>query len=84
MSEIQLALPLEPRPWIWRYCKMNPDADHRSDRRGRAGMAYDCCCPHGRCLTGFAPAWTPGPGPVKDGVKTPQDDRTNGARAGRS
>ena len=78
MTGTQLALPLaisqetlpkipqemtpETRPWIWRYCKLNPDADHESDRPDRAGMKYDCCCPQGHCLTGFAPAWLPAPG----------------------
>ncbi len=56
-TSVQLELPLEPRPWIWRYCKLNPDADHRSDKPGRESLRYNCCRPHGHCLVGFGPPW---------------------------
>ena len=58
-----MQLPLvEERPYIWRHCKLNPDADHKSDRPGRESINYYCCCPEGRCLVGFGPTWTPGQG----------------------
>ena len=48
------------KPWIWRYCKLNPQADHRSQDPGKKGMLFDCCCPAGYCLVGFGKRWTPG------------------------
>ena len=54
--------PQGKRPWIWRYCKLNPEADHRSEKPGREGLLYDCCCPPAGCLVGFAPDWREWPG----------------------
>ena len=48
------------KPWIWRYCKRGPEADHRSEDPRKDGMLFDCCCPPGCCLVGFGKPWSPG------------------------